>query len=30
MDIAYLILTLVFFALTGALAFGCEKLRRQP
>ena len=30
MDIAYVVLTVVFFAITVALAFGCEKLRRQP
>jgi hypothetical protein len=30
MDIAYVILTVVFFAITAALTFGCEKLRRQP
>ncbi len=30
MDIAYLVLTVVFFAITVALVFGCERLRRQP
>jgi hypothetical protein len=30
MDIAYLGLTLVFFAITAALVYGCEKLRGQP
>jgi hypothetical protein len=30
MDIAYLALTVVFFAITVALAFGCESLRGQP
>jgi hypothetical protein len=27
MDIAYLLLTLVFFAVTGLLIYGCESLR---
>jgi len=30
MDIAYVILTVFFFAITVALALGCERLRRQP
>ena len=30
MDIAYLLLTLAFFALTWAVVYGCEKLRGQP
>jgi hypothetical protein len=30
MDIAYLVLTVAFFAITVALVLGCERLRRQP
>jgi hypothetical protein len=30
MDIAYLALTVVFFAVTAAFAFACEKLRGRP
>jgi hypothetical protein len=30
MDIAYLILLLVFFAITAAFAHACEHLRKQP
>jgi len=30
MDIVYLVLTLVFFAVTVALVYACEKLRGQP
>jgi hypothetical protein len=30
MDIAYLALSVVFFAITVALAFGCESLRVRP
>jgi len=29
MDIVYLLLTLVFFAVTVALIYACEKLRGQ-
>jgi hypothetical protein len=29
MDIVYLLLTLVFFAVTVALVYACEKLRGQ-
>ena len=28
MDIAFIALTLIFFAVTVALVFGCDKLRR--
>jgi hypothetical protein len=29
MDIAYLLFMVLFFAVTGALVYGCEKLRGQ-
>jgi len=29
MDIAYISLTLLFFVITLALVFGCDKLRRS-
>jgi hypothetical protein len=30
MDIAYLVLTVAFFAITVALVYGCENLRGRP
>ncbi len=30
MDILYLAITLIFFALSIALVYGCDKLRRSP
>jgi hypothetical protein len=30
MDIPYIALTVLFFALTIGLVFGCEKLRGKP
>jgi hypothetical protein len=30
MDIAYLLVSVVFFAATAALVLGCERLRGRP
>lgn len=30
MDIGYLVLMVLFFAVTVALVYGCDKLRAQP
>jgi hypothetical protein len=30
MDILYLAITLLFFVLSLALAYGCDRLRRSP
>ncbi len=30
MDLGYLVLMVLFFSITAALVYGCEKLREKP